>query len=199
MSEIKKLKNVTCEYDRLNGWNSTLQAAWYIRRLVLEKRVEQDLLRGSYLTTRIRQNNLPNWQVHGNLDSFANLAVFSPKIFVDISPNPSLASLWKFGFFFFSFVKLLAKTREKKLAKTCQFRKFHCIVQNHPEFRKLLPSDELYYVTTATSDSIHYASRLTNPWGTNTANWRVKWSAWPGGRSSSTGQISSSTGQSGQM
>ena len=26
----KKLKNVSCEYDRLNGWSSTLQAAWYI-------------------------------------------------------------------------------------------------------------------------------------------------------------------------
>ena len=26
----KKLKNVSCEYDRVNGWNSTLQAAWYI-------------------------------------------------------------------------------------------------------------------------------------------------------------------------
>ena len=24
-----KLKNVRCEYDWLNGWNSTLQAAWY--------------------------------------------------------------------------------------------------------------------------------------------------------------------------
>ena len=29
----KKLKNVSCEYDRLNGWNSSLQAAWYIRRV----------------------------------------------------------------------------------------------------------------------------------------------------------------------
>ena len=29
----KKLKNVSCEYSRLNGWNSTLQAAWYIRRV----------------------------------------------------------------------------------------------------------------------------------------------------------------------
>ena len=29
----KKLKNVSCEYDRENGWNSTLQAAWYIRHL----------------------------------------------------------------------------------------------------------------------------------------------------------------------
>ena len=29
----KKLKNVSCECDRLNGWNSTLQAAWYIRRV----------------------------------------------------------------------------------------------------------------------------------------------------------------------
>ena len=29
----KKLKNVSCEYNRLNGWNSTLQAAWYIRRV----------------------------------------------------------------------------------------------------------------------------------------------------------------------
>ena len=28
----KKLENVSCEYNRLNGWNSTLQAAWYIRR-----------------------------------------------------------------------------------------------------------------------------------------------------------------------
>ena len=28
-----KLKNVSCEYDRLNGWNSTLQAAWYIRHI----------------------------------------------------------------------------------------------------------------------------------------------------------------------
>ena len=28
----KKLKNVICEYNRLNGWISTLQAAWYIRR-----------------------------------------------------------------------------------------------------------------------------------------------------------------------
>ena len=26
----KKLKNVSCEYDRLNGWNSTLLTAWYI-------------------------------------------------------------------------------------------------------------------------------------------------------------------------
>ena len=26
----KKLKNVSCEYNRLIGWNSTLQAAWYI-------------------------------------------------------------------------------------------------------------------------------------------------------------------------
>ena len=29
----KKLKNVSFEYDRLNGWNSTLQAAWYIRHV----------------------------------------------------------------------------------------------------------------------------------------------------------------------
>ena len=29
----KKLENVSCEYDRVNGWNSTLQAAWYIRYL----------------------------------------------------------------------------------------------------------------------------------------------------------------------
>ena len=29
---IKELKN-GCEYDRLNGWNSTLQAAWYIRHV----------------------------------------------------------------------------------------------------------------------------------------------------------------------
>ena len=27
----KEMKNVSCEYDRLNGWNSTLQAAWQIR------------------------------------------------------------------------------------------------------------------------------------------------------------------------
>ena len=26
-----KLKNVSCECNRLNGWNSALQAAWYIR------------------------------------------------------------------------------------------------------------------------------------------------------------------------
>ena len=29
----KKLKNVSSECDRLNGWNSTLQAAWYIRHV----------------------------------------------------------------------------------------------------------------------------------------------------------------------
>ena len=29
----KKLENVSCEYDRLNGWNSTLQAAWYMRHV----------------------------------------------------------------------------------------------------------------------------------------------------------------------
>ena len=29
----KKLKNVSCEYDRLNSWNSTLQVAWYIRHV----------------------------------------------------------------------------------------------------------------------------------------------------------------------
>ena len=29
----KKLKNVSCEYDRVNGRNSTLQAAWYIRHV----------------------------------------------------------------------------------------------------------------------------------------------------------------------
>ena len=29
----KKLKNVSCEYDQLNGYNSTLQAAWYIRHV----------------------------------------------------------------------------------------------------------------------------------------------------------------------
>ena len=35
MSEgfYKKLKNASCEYIRLNGWNSTLQAAWYIRHV----------------------------------------------------------------------------------------------------------------------------------------------------------------------
>ena len=27
------MKNVSCEYNRLNGWNSTLQAAWYIRHV----------------------------------------------------------------------------------------------------------------------------------------------------------------------
>ena len=32
-SFYKKLKNVSCEYDRPNGWNSTLQAAWYIRHV----------------------------------------------------------------------------------------------------------------------------------------------------------------------
>ena len=31
----RKLKNVSCEYDRLNGWNSTLQAAWYIRHVLV--------------------------------------------------------------------------------------------------------------------------------------------------------------------
>ena len=29
----KNLKNASCEYDRVNGWNSTLQAAWYIRHV----------------------------------------------------------------------------------------------------------------------------------------------------------------------
>ena len=29
----KKLKNVRCKYDRVNGWNSTLQAAWSIRHV----------------------------------------------------------------------------------------------------------------------------------------------------------------------
>ena len=28
-----KLKNVSCEYDRVNGWNSTLHAAWCIRHV----------------------------------------------------------------------------------------------------------------------------------------------------------------------
>ena len=27
---FKSWKNFSCEYDRLNGWNSTLQAVWYI-------------------------------------------------------------------------------------------------------------------------------------------------------------------------
>ena len=27
------MKNVSCEYDWLNGWNSTLQATWYIRHV----------------------------------------------------------------------------------------------------------------------------------------------------------------------
>ena len=30
----KSWKNVSCEYDRLNGWNWTLQAAWYISCLL---------------------------------------------------------------------------------------------------------------------------------------------------------------------
>ena len=29
----KKLKNVSCEYDQLNGWNSTMQAAWHVRHV----------------------------------------------------------------------------------------------------------------------------------------------------------------------
>ena len=29
-----KLKNVSCEYDRLNGWNSTLQAAWFYKKFI---------------------------------------------------------------------------------------------------------------------------------------------------------------------
>ena len=28
----KKFKNVSCEYNRLDGWNPTMQAAWYINR-----------------------------------------------------------------------------------------------------------------------------------------------------------------------
>ena len=32
-SFCEMLKIVSCEYDRVNGWNSTLQAAWYIRRV----------------------------------------------------------------------------------------------------------------------------------------------------------------------
>ena len=28
-----KAKNVCCEYGRLSGWNSTLEAAWYVRQL----------------------------------------------------------------------------------------------------------------------------------------------------------------------
>ena len=35
ISFYKKMKNVSCEYDRLNGWNSTLQAAWYIRHVCI--------------------------------------------------------------------------------------------------------------------------------------------------------------------
>ena len=35
----KKLKNVSCEYDRLNSRNSTLQAAWYIRHVLLNDTV----------------------------------------------------------------------------------------------------------------------------------------------------------------
>ena len=31
LDAFKKMKNVSCEYDWLNGWNSTLQATWYIR------------------------------------------------------------------------------------------------------------------------------------------------------------------------
>ena len=30
---VKSFKYVSCEYDRLNGWNSTLQAVWYIRHV----------------------------------------------------------------------------------------------------------------------------------------------------------------------
>ena len=30
---INKMKNVSCENDQLKGWNSTLQAAWYIRHV----------------------------------------------------------------------------------------------------------------------------------------------------------------------
>ena len=29
----EKLEHISCEYGRLNGWNSTLQAAWYIRHV----------------------------------------------------------------------------------------------------------------------------------------------------------------------
>ena len=29
----KKLQNISCEYDLLNGWNSTLHAAWYNRHV----------------------------------------------------------------------------------------------------------------------------------------------------------------------
>ena len=30
---IKQIENVSCEYDRLNGWKSTLQSAWYNRHV----------------------------------------------------------------------------------------------------------------------------------------------------------------------
>ena len=33
LSFYKKLKNLSFEYDWLNGWNSTLKAAWYIRHV----------------------------------------------------------------------------------------------------------------------------------------------------------------------
>ena len=32
---IEKLNNVSCEYDRLNGGNSTLEAAWYVHEFFI--------------------------------------------------------------------------------------------------------------------------------------------------------------------
>ena len=40
---LPKLKNVSSEYDRLNGWNSTLQAAWYIHISLVHRVVAQNL------------------------------------------------------------------------------------------------------------------------------------------------------------
>ena len=57
----KKLKNVSCEYDRLNGWNSSLQAAWYIRHVRI-------ILRSMFFVEK-RQLSTTDWMVELNFAS----------------------------------------------------------------------------------------------------------------------------------
>ena len=55
----KKLKNISCEYDGLNGWNSTLQPAWYMRHVRIiwflwTKRTMWLLIRSTQFYTKYR-------------------------------------------------------------------------------------------------------------------------------------------------
>ena len=73
----KNWKNVSCEYNRLNGWNSTLQAAWYMQHQQ-SLSFENARLPGVWVTYEHQTSHHVTWHEHQHINTNGNMLSFAP-------------------------------------------------------------------------------------------------------------------------